>query len=291
MHFPNSLYKWNTQSVPAAHGTTHKKEEFIDGSTITSTTMFCECGTGSFKHVVDEGPDDLLGFAGGSPRGRRKHGHGANKVNPYAGRGLDRFSDVLSELEARRANILRRVVGSDADASAAAGLVLVRFVQSNGGWTPVIVKLPEAGPPPLLKGAAKKPRASATTMAAPPSLPLPPASPASSPREREGGVKKAATIINRVPARRSSLSWGRRMRRPSRYWPAVIVLTLVSLAVFGRVFAICLTSVWWYVLPTLGSGGCDDDDARRAGLGMSMEKKKQVSQLPHGKNGSSLGCA
>ncbi|KAF8698410.1 hypothetical protein HU200_035149 [Digitaria exilis] len=209
--------------------------------------MFCECGTGSFKHVVDEGPDDLLSFAGGSPRGRRKHG--ANKVNPYAARGLDRFSDVLSELETRRANILRRVAGSDA--SVAAGLVLVRFVQSNGGWTPVIVKLPEAGPPPLLKGAAKKPRASATTMAAPPSLPLPPASPASSPREREGGVKKAATIINRVPARRSSFSWGRRMRRPSRYWPAVIVLTLVSLAVFGRVFAICLTSIWWYALPTL----------------------------------------
>jgi len=247
--------------------------------------FFCECGTGSFKHV-DEGPGDLGRGAGGSrsPRGRSKHG---GKVNPYAGRGLDRFSVVLSELETRRARILRRV-GSDT------GLVLVRFVQSNGGWTPVVVKLPDDDEQ-LKHGAAaaaaKKPKAAA------PPLPLPaPASPTSpldpaSPRGREEGGKKA--ITTKVPARRASFSWGTRVRRPSRYWPAVIVLTLVSLAVFGRVFAICLTSIWWYVLPTLGNecyDGAGGEDARRAGLRRSMEKKKLVSQPPHTKNGSSWGA-
>jgi len=110
--------------------------------------------------------------------------------------------------------------------------------------------------------------------------------------EREGGEKGKKATTTKVSARRASFSWGTRVRRPSRYWPAVIVLTLVSLAVFGRVFAICLTSIWWYVLPTLGTGCYDGagEDARRAGLRRSMEKKKLVSQPPHTKNGSSWGA-
>jgi len=245
--------------------------------------FFCECGTGSFKHV-DEGPGDLGRGAGGSrsPRGRSKHG---GKVNPYAGRGLDRFSVVLSELETRRARILRRV-GSDT------GLVLVRFVQSNGGWTPVVVKLPDEEQ--LKHGAAdaKKPRAAAPPLPPAPASPTSPLDPAS-PMEREGGEKGKKATTTKVPARRASFSWGTRVRRPSRYWPAVIVLTLVSLAVFGRVFAICLTSIWWYVLPTLGNecyDGAGGEDARRAGLRRSMEKKKLVSQTPHTKSGSSWGA-
>jgi hypothetical protein len=119
--------------------------------------MFCECGTGSFKHV-DEDLDDL-GCTGGSPKDRERRRHGS-KVNPYAERGLDRFSVVLSELETRRAKILRRV-GSDT------GLVLVRFVQSsNGDWTPVVVKLPEQPRPSKKAAATKKPtRAAAASTA------------------------------------------------------------------------------------------------------------------------------
>lgn len=253
------------------------------------TTMFCECGTGSFKHV-DEDPDDL-GCTGGSPKDRERRRHGS-KVNPYAERGLDRFSVVLSELETRRAKILRRV-GSDT------GLVLVRFVQSsNGDWTPVVVKLPEQPPPSKKAAATKKPtRAAAASTATPLWRSPAPASPGppdpTSPREREGASSATAKVVvatskTKVPARKASFSWGRRMRRPSQYWPSVIVLTLVSLAVFGRVFAICLASIWWYVLPTLGSG----EDARRgpAGMRMSMEKKKVVSPpLPHAKKGSISG--
>ncbi|WVZ57382.1 hypothetical protein U9M48_007773 [Paspalum notatum var. saurae] len=248
--------------------------------------FFCECGTGSFKHVADEDPAEDLSCTGVSPKARRRHG---GKVNPYAELGLDRFSAVLSDLQTRRDKILRRV-GSNA-----AGLVFVRFVQSDGDWTPVVVKLPEVPS----KGAAgpKKQRAAWTAGAAP----LRPASP----RRERVGIKKVATTSTdtkvKVPARRASFSWRRTttlMRRPSWYWPSVIVLTLVSLAVFGRVFAICLTSVWWYVLPTLGSSSnsscCSADaagageDAHRAGLRMSMEKKKLVSPPPppHAKKGS-----
>ncbi|KAG0550569.1 hypothetical protein BDA96_01G349500 [Sorghum bicolor] len=257
--------------------------------------MFCECGTGSFKHVDDDDPEDLGRNGGRSPKDReRRKQHGGGKVNPYAERGLDRFSVVLSELETRRAKILRRVGSSDT----AGGLVLVRFVQSsNGDWTPVVVKLPEQPPPSKKAGAAatKKPTRAAAAAASSTAAPLlrpPPAAVNSpgpgSPREREGATAKVVdvgTSKSKVPARKASFSWGRRMRRPSCYWPSVIVLTLVSLAVFGRVFAICLASIWWYVLPILRSGGCYGDGAgegvRRspAGMRMSMEKKKVVSPL------------
>jgi hypothetical protein len=54
-----------------------------------------------------------------------------------------------------------------------------------------------------------------------------------------------------APTTRASFSWGV-MQRPSRYWSFVIVLTPLSLA---RMFAICMASIWWYLLPTLDSNG------------------------------------
>ncbi|OQU92308.1 LOW QUALITY PROTEIN: hypothetical protein SORBI_3001G326200 [Sorghum bicolor] len=264
--------------------------------------MFCECGTGSFKHVDDDDPEDLGRNGGRSPKDRdreRRKQHGGGKANPYAERGLDRFSVVLSELETRRAKILRRVGSSDT----AGGLVLVRFVQSsNGDWTPVVVKLPEQPPPSKKAGGAatKKPTRAAAAAAASTAAPLlrrPPAAVNSpgpgSPREREGATAKVVgTSKSKVPARKASFSWGRRMRRPSCYWPSVIVLTLVSLAVFGRVFAICLASIWWYVLPILRSGGCYGDGAgegvRRSPAGCPWRKRRSSrrSPLPHAKKGS-----
>ncbi|GJM98474.1 hypothetical protein PR202_ga15489 [Eleusine coracana subsp. coracana] len=222
--------------------------------------MFCECGTGSFKHVDKEDP----GLGGGSPnKGRKKRG---GKVNPYAERGLDRFSMVVSELESRRAKILRRV-GSDT------GLIMIRFVQSKqGGWAPVIVKLPEE---PFIKGAMNtrtapvQPTASTSISTTPDQA---------SPREGANKVKAESLLPAR---RRASFSWAR-MRRPSCYWPSIVVLTLVSLAVFGRLFAVCLVSIWWYLLPTMtvGSGSFLEFKGQRfftsssngAGLKKTMEK-------------------
>ncbi|TVU00885.1 hypothetical protein EJB05_53663, partial [Eragrostis curvula] len=151
---------------------------------------------------------------------------------------------------------------------------MIRFVQSDGGWAPVVFKLPEE---PFVKGAKKR---VATVSAAPAAQPASASNSATPPEQlaspRANATARAKQLV--APARRaSSFSWGT-MRRPSRYWPAVIVLTLVSLAVFGRMFAICLTSVWWYVLPTLSSAGCSDYGAARR---RSMQKKKHVSLPLH----------
>ncbi|XP_052149604.1 uncharacterized protein LOC127768115 [Oryza glaberrima] len=218
------------------------------------------CGTASFKHVVDDDDPAARGTGGGSPRQpRRKHGGGGGgKINPYAERGLDKFSTVLSELEARRDKILRRV-------GSGGGLVMVRFVQSNGALEPIIVKLPDEQRRPKDDAAAKKPR---------------PSSPSTAAAQQQGAAAARAT---RAPppapaaSRASSFSWGR-MRRPACYWPAVMVLMLVCLAVFGRVFAICCTSIWWYLAPTLlSNGGAGGEDAARRPLGSPRKSPPPAS--------------
>lgn len=213
------------------------------------------CGTGSFKHIDDDPAED-------SPKPRRRRRHGDN---PFAGRGLDKFSTVRSDLESRRDKILRRV-GSDS------GLVMVRFVQCNGTWVPIVVKLP--GGEKQLKD-ADAPKKVPRTSASPSSCTLP--DPASS---RDGAAKKA-TALGVEPARRriTSFSRGRttsfsrgRLRPPACYWLAVMALTLLSLAVFGRTFAICCTSIAWYLVPSLSSSCSNGADLRR-----SMEKRKVAS--------------
>ncbi|XP_015689943.2 uncharacterized protein LOC107303773 [Oryza brachyantha] len=225
------------------------------------------CGTSSFKHV-DDGPGPSAAGCGGtggrSPKlpGRK---HGGGKANPYAGCGLDKFSTVLAELETRRNRILRRV-GSDT------GLVMVRFVQSNGAWAPVVVKLPDDEHRLRDASAARKARPPKRTTAA-----VEPASRPAAPSTTQPQASSDPASPSKVPParrRRSaesslSFSWGR-MRRPACYWPAAIVLMLACLAVFGRVFAICCTSIWWYLAPTLSDGP-------PASLRKSMEKRRTAS--------------
>ncbi|PKU74607.1 uncharacterized protein LOC110100185 [Dendrobium catenatum] len=56
-----------------------------------------------------------------------------SKKNPYSSRGLDKFSSVVSELDARKKKIM--------SSAGANGVSLVRFMHSNShDWTPVIVR-------------------------------------------------------------------------------------------------------------------------------------------------------
>ncbi|XP_010942772.1 uncharacterized protein [Elaeis guineensis] len=235
------------------------------------------CGTGSFKRI-DEEPR-APGSAPGSPKGSKKK---ANK-NPYSTRGLDKFSTVLAELEARREKIMAKV-GRD-------GVSMVRFMYSNSqDWVPIIVKLREdAKQEKTKRDDAKKLKP----------LPLPPSQPtsevgeeSSAPlvRSRDGKevVKEAEPATERKV--KKCFTWGAKEGevgfwrwRPSYYWPLVIVLILVCLVMFGRVFAICCTSIWWYLVPTMRRGS---GNVRR-----SMKKKDYGRRLSDKRLGTSFGVA
>ncbi|XP_010236251.1 uncharacterized protein LOC104583924 isoform X1 [Brachypodium distachyon] len=228
------------------------------------------CGTGSFKDVDKE---KIKTKKIKSPDAGKKKTK--KKENPYASRGLDKFSTVLAELESRREKVLRRV-------DASSDRVMVRFVQSGPkGWVPIVVKLPpdqEQQPAakvdpnkkccksPSTESASASPRGVAAVAA-------PKADPA----------KKAAGAVER---------W-----RPSQYWPLVAVLLLAGLVVFGRVFAICCTSVWWYLVPILSGEKGDQGQRRSMGtknkIGRKVGEKLTWASLPppsHGKRGSSSGA-
>ncbi|KAF8664280.1 hypothetical protein HU200_054825 [Digitaria exilis] len=204
------------------------------------------CGAGSFKDV-----DKEVGTAGvGKPaavaaKAMKKAGGKKGKDNPYASRGLDKFSTVLSELESKREKILRRV-GPDVDADH----LMVRFVQSEAkGWVPIVVKLP---PEEEIKASDAKKRQSSKPSSSSSSPPTEPASP------KEDAVAGKAAVPPPPAKKRKASSgvrwawaWGRSKVRPCHYWAMAMILLLLSLVVFGRVFAICCTSIWWYLLPIL----------------------------------------
>uniref|UniRef100_A0A0D9X0X6 ZCF37 n=1 Tax=Leersia perrieri TaxID=77586 RepID=A0A0D9X0X6_9ORYZ len=250
------------------------------------------CGTGSFKDVDK---DAGAGGKAAAPESAKKK---KQKENPYASRGLDKFSTVVSELESRREKILRHV-GDGGEH------VLVRFSQSETkGWVPIVVKLP-----PEVEEQRKggKKRKQATSMTSSQSS-TPPTSEPVSPREdavkaTTAPAPAASTAVAPrkavVAGERWSWSWGKNVR-PRHYMPFVAVLLLASLVVFGKVFAICCTSVWWYLVPILStSNGGEAHGARRAPaaaaptkavkfLGKKASDKKIVVPA-HGKKGSVAG--
>ncbi|CAD6217441.1 unnamed protein product [Miscanthus lutarioriparius] len=80
-----------------------------------------------------------------------------------------------------------------------------------------------------------------------------------------------------------------------------MTLLLLCLVVFGRVFAICCTSIWWYLLPilsgeeALGAGRSPATTAtkpRKDVVGFKAGDKIAVAPPPsHGKRSSSAGAA
>ncbi|XP_020594442.1 uncharacterized protein LOC110034531, partial [Phalaenopsis equestris] len=81
------------------------------------------CGTSSF-------PDENQSSS--SPRTPKKKSH-RNK-NPYSSRGLDKFTSVLSELEAKREKIMA-TAGEQ-------GISMIRFMYSNSNdWIPIVVRI------------------------------------------------------------------------------------------------------------------------------------------------------
>ncbi|KAL6855971.1 hypothetical protein ACP4OV_018773 [Aristida adscensionis] len=230
--------------------------------------MMMFCGAGSFKDVDKEAAADG-GGGGGKPAARSKK---KGKDNPYAARGLDKFSTVLSELESRRERILQRA-GPGVDA----GHLMVRFVQSEAkGWVPIVVKLPPEQPPQAADAKKSKKQAPAT----------PPTEPAS-PKEAEDAAAKHVVVPAAkaaAPARGKKKAaagegwpWssGRKVMRPLQYWPLAAALLLLSLVVFGRVFAICCTSIWWYLLPILTG---DEDVLGAARSPAAAKARKDVKK-------------
>ncbi|KAJ0961426.1 hypothetical protein J5N97_000381 [Dioscorea zingiberensis] len=218
------------------------------------------CGTGSLSHV-DEEP-----CAPSTPKETKKK----NK-NPYSTRGLDKFSAVMAELEARKEKIMAKTGSKEAP--------MVRFMYNNSNdWVPIIIKLRDDKKEQLAEPKKK------------PVMPVLPESPRQEKTEIVAAPEKSKVEkkpCNLVVSEGEGCSWWR--WRPSYYWPVVMVLILSCLVVFGKTFAICCTSIWWYLVPSMQGSSSVRRALKKRDYGRRLSDKKLGVVIPssapsHGKN-------
>ncbi|KAJ3672569.1 hypothetical protein LUZ60_007290 [Juncus effusus] len=208
------------------------------------------CGTGSFKTLED---DHDLCKTPSTPRGNRRKS--TSKNNPFSSRGLDKFSTVVSELEARKEKIM-------AEASSQ-GVIMVKFMHSQTkDWIPIIIHLPDSK-----RDTKKDPKRNNNTRSVQ-SLPVsprgqvPPCPPANNEIKEDNSRIEEVKNENIMKRRNRDSFLSLSKMRPSTYWPWAMVIVLISLVFFGKTFAICCTSIWWYLIPILN--GEDESHERRS---------------------------
>ncbi|KAG6466031.1 hypothetical protein ZIOFF_076155 [Zingiber officinale] len=172
------------------------------------------------RKSVDLKEEDPWTLKSTSPKKSRKKA--AAKDNRYSSLGLDKFSSLLSDLQARRA-----AIAVESEHKPAPMLIWFRFSDSND-CVPIVLRLnDETKQFGRLKNSPEPP-------------PPPPAE-----------EKKTVNEVDLPPAvshKGGGWSW-----RPKYQWPLVLVLILVCL-MFARTFAILCTTVWWHMVPSMQGG-------------------------------------
>lgn len=179
-----------------------------------------------------------------SPRKSRKN---KENKNPYSSRGLDKFSQLLAELDEKRQKVYSQMNSHDAS--------LVRFVYSSSNdIVPIVVKLKDQkqGKPGINHQLVKD----QTTHSLEVIDKLPVEVSSVAPAVANKDVEQKSKEKDKKTDRKKGSPWNKLMnlpswRRPSRYMPVAVILILLFLALFGRSAAILCTSMAWYLVPTL----------------------------------------
>lgn len=220
---------------------------------------------GSFQDKEEEDDFELLRSCSQAKKPSRKptrwHSFGGrnkdNNKNPYAGRGLDKFSALLAELDSKRQKIYTQKGSED--------ISLLGFVYSNSDdYKPIVVRL-KRQPDKTTKLEKREENKSKTELATDNYK-------VAMIEQPKGDDAKPSRIESEIKTRRKNISlawdrvikWKNLRRRPGYYVPVIIILILVLLAIFGRSFAILCTTLGWYFIPTI-----------QASSGSSLKKMKK----------------
>lgn len=180
-----------------------------------------------------------------SPRKSRK----ASK-NPYSNRGLDKFSELLSELDEKRQSIYSKKLDSG-------GPPLVRFVfTSSGECVPVVIKSSYLHKQKKTKDVAAS------------------------------AASKVKTVVNELKAEETKKTEPeteekqscvlnenlKKITRPNRFLPVTVILVLIFLVFFGRSVSIMCTCIAWYLVPAI------KEQRGNRGLSSYAMKKKDFAR-------------
>ncbi|XP_004498992.1 uncharacterized protein [Cicer arietinum] len=209
------------------------------------------CGT--FNHEDDE-------LCSSSPS---KYKRKDSKNNPYSTRGLDKFSQLLSDLNEKRQKIYSQMNPHD--------ISFVRFVHSNtDDFVPIIVKV---------KNKDHKNKSQDLKVVKVRNLTM-------NSESTEKSTDQSSSImeernqpkmeINRK-ATKKNISWiinKLDMEKPMFYLPFIVIMILVLLTLFGRTAATIFTCILWYVIPTLKDLNSRNSMKKRVVVNNEGVKKK-----------------
>ncbi|KAE9588470.1 hypothetical protein Lalb_Chr22g0355661 [Lupinus albus] len=210
------------------------------------------CGT--FPHEDDNNP--LLASPGCSPRKSKR------KVdnNPYSSRGLDKFSELLADLDEKRQKIYSQMNPKD--------ISFIRFVYSNtDDFVPIVVKVKNKDhhkqhkseelrvvktrhlTTPMLESMVEKSRTESNAT------------------DMEERKEQPKLEFEAKESKKSTFTWNMKKWdmwwKPSFYVPMVMILILMFLTMFGRSFATICTCVLWYIIPTLKDNNTSSSNPRK----------------------------
>ncbi|GLU15939.1 hypothetical protein SLE2022_323910 [Rubroshorea leprosula] len=224
------------------------------------------CGTCGFHHQEEDGEPSSCSVSTPkkSKRSNLDKSHNSNSKNPYSSCGLDKFSALLAELEEKREKIYSQMGSQD--------ISFVCFVYKNSNdCVPVVVRSKEKREKEKLgETKAKSPRPVARTQQSEILDEFP--------TTAAGGNRVKLVKIDSDLKKEKNSSWItklRRWRRPSYYFPAVIVMILLLLVFFGRLAVTLCTCLFWCMIHTLKRDG---SNVRRV-----TKKKDYVRKLSENK--------
>ncbi|KAG6400354.1 hypothetical protein SASPL_137181 [Salvia splendens] len=193
------------------------------------------CGSGSFSNQDEGGDHEAYASPCPTPKRSRRStsfcrilGRDSGSKNPYADRGLEKFYALLADLDDKKQKIYMQR-GSEE-------ISFVRFVYTGDSDVvkPIVVKLKEKNLPKSAKNFTDQ---SSFNSAA---TPIEAKSEKSTRKKRSLRCKGSLKIED--------------LKQPHFYFPVMVFLILVFLAIYGRSFAILCTSIGWYLAPTIAGG-------------------------------------
>lgn len=210
------------------------------------------CGSGSLPREDDDDELRSIQSAGSSPRksssspfSARKcktHNHHNQNKNPYATRGLDKFSALLSEIDEKKRTIYSNNNPDE--------ICLVQFDYSkNNHCKPIVVKV-------------KPSRAEKVEIIQETSITNQHENITTEEHHHHHHHLHQHDNYKKSLLRRLKLQ---KLGKPSCYMPIMVILILIFLALFGRSVAILCTSIGWYAIPIISR--------RKLNSRRSLEKK------------------
>lgn len=230
---------------------------------------------GSFQDEEDDELSELFRSCSSSNKKsskslRRRHSFGSKSKdpkNPYADRGLDKFSALLAELDSKRQKIYTQKGSED--------ISLLGFAYTNStDCKPIVVRVRDKKP---IKAPVKPAEQSDSRVL-------------NKVESSNHDLKQTRLESNHVHQNKASAEKLKSysllsnikfeyMRQPAYYVPVIIILILLFLAIFGKSFAILCVSIGWYIIPTINSDSAKTSRGRIKTKDHTNNKTKNTSNF------------